>query len=84
MPLAAVNVCWDCASRRHRGKSNGGRLAFTSRRVLVCFGLGYVDFKDKIGGVGKCFTLTGDIEKTWLEFAPSCGFYRKNPQQFET
>jgi len=46
--------------------------------------LGFMDFKDKVGGVSHFFHPTGDIERDMLEIKQ---FYRgytgKNPQQFD-
>jgi 1-acyl-sn-glycerol-3-phosphate acyltransferase len=50
----------------------------------VPIGLGYVDFKEKIGGVGKLFYPSGNIEEDMIliqEFY--AGFTGKNPQQFD-
>lgn len=50
----------------------------------VPLGLGYVDFKEKVGGVGKLFYPCGNIDEDMVlirEFY--AGFTGKNPQQFD-
>ncbi len=51
----------------------------------VPLGLGYLDFKEKIGGVGKLFYPSGNIEEDMREIrAFYAGFTGKNPQQFDS
>jgi len=46
--------------------------------------LGFMDFKDKVGGVAHLFYPTGDIELDMLEIKRFYrGFTGKNPQQFD-
>ena len=45
--------------------------------------LGFMDFKEKVGGVSHLFHPTGDIEQDMLEIQQFYrGFTGKNPQQF--
>ncbi|MBI1835565.1 MAG: lysophospholipid acyltransferase family protein [Burkholderiales bacterium] len=51
----------------------------------VPLGLGYLDFKEKIGGVGKLFYPSGNIEEDMHEIrAFYAEFKGKHPQQFDT
>ncbi|MBI3712320.1 MAG: lysophospholipid acyltransferase family protein [Burkholderiales bacterium] len=51
----------------------------------VPLGLGYLDFKEKIGGVGKLFYPSGNIEEDMREIrAFYAGFVGKHPQQFDS
>lgn len=51
--------------------------------VPLC--LGYLDFKEKMGGIGKLFYPTGDIEKDMTEIRQFySGKTGKNKQQFES
>ena len=46
--------------------------------------LGFMDYKDKVGGVAHLFYPSGDIEKDMLEIQQFYkGFTGKNPQQFD-
>ena len=46
--------------------------------------LGFMDFKEKVGGVSHLFYPTGDIEKDMGEIKQFYrGFTGKNPQQFD-
>lgn len=50
----------------------------------VPLGLGYLDFKEKIGGVGKLFYPSGNIEEDMREIrAFYAEFTGKHPQQFD-
>lgn len=51
----------------------------------VPLGLGYLDFKEKIGGVGKLFYPSGNIEEDMREIrAFYAGFTGRHPQQFDS
>lgn len=51
----------------------------------VPLGLGYLDFKEKIGGIGKLFYPSGNIEEDMREIrAFYAGFTGKHPQQFDS
>jgi 1-acyl-sn-glycerol-3-phosphate acyltransferase len=51
----------------------------------VPLGLAYVDFKEKIGGVGKLFYPCGNIEADMILIKQFyAGFSGKNPQQFDS
>lgn len=68
-----------------RGKVTRWKTGFyyIAHGAGVPLSLGYLDFKKKIGGVGKIFYPTGDIEKDMVlikEFY--AGFTGKNSQQF--
>lgn len=70
-----------------RGKVTRWKTGFyyIAQGAGVPLGLGYVDFKEKIGGVGKIFYPSGDIEKDMLEIRSFyAGFTGKNPQQFDS
>jgi len=70
-----------------RGKVSHWKTGFyyiaIGARVPVL--LGFMDFRDKIGGVAQLYYPSGDIEKDMLEIQQ---FYRrftgKNPQQFDS
>lgn len=51
----------------------------------VPLGLAYVDFKEKIGGVGQLFYPCGNIEEDMILIQQFyAGFSGKNPQQFDS
>lgn len=70
-----------------RGKVTRWKTGFyyIAHGAGVPLGLGYVDFKEKIGGVGKMFYPSGNIEEDMLEIrAFYAGVTGKNPQQFDS
>lgn len=70
-----------------RGKVTRWKTGFyyIAHGAGVPLGLGYVDFKEKIGGVGKMFYPSGNIEQDMLEIrAFYAGVTGKNPQQFDS
>jgi 1-acyl-sn-glycerol-3-phosphate acyltransferase len=70
-----------------RGKVTRWKTGFyyIAHGAGVPLGLGYVDFKEKIGGVGKMFYPSGNIEQDMLEIrAFYAGITGKNPQQFDS
>ena len=57
---------------------------YIAHGAVVPLGLAYVDFKEKIGGVGRLFYPSGNIDDDMIlirEFY--AGFTGKNPQQFD-
>lgn len=51
----------------------------------VPIALGYLDFKRKIGGIGKMFVVSGDLAKDMADIRQFyCGISGKNPQQFDS
>lgn len=51
----------------------------------VPLGLAYVDFKEKIGGVGKLFYPSGNIDEDMISIQHFyAGFTGKNPQHFDS
>lgn len=70
-----------------RGKVTRWKTGFyyIAHGAGVPLGLGYVDFKEKIGGVGKMFYPSGNIEEDMVEIrAFYAGVTGKNPQQFDS
>ena len=69
-----------------RGKVTRWKTGFYYMAVgaNVPIGLGYLDFKNKRGGVAEIFYPSGDIEKDMPEIrAYYKNFVGKNPQQFD-
>lgn len=70
-----------------RGKVTRWKTGFyyIAQGAGVPLGLGYLDFKEKIGGVGKLFYPSGNIEEDMREIrAFYAGFTGKRPQQFDS
>lgn len=69
-----------------RGKVTRWKTGFyyIAHGADVPLGLAYVDFKEKIGGVGKLFYPCGNIEEDMILIRQFyAGFTGKNPQQFD-
>lgn len=70
-----------------RGKVTHWKTGFyyIAHGAGVPIALGFLDFKRKVGGIGKLFHTTGDIEKDMqLIQAFYAGIKGKNPQQFDS
>jgi 1-acyl-sn-glycerol-3-phosphate acyltransferase len=69
-----------------RGKVTHWKTGFyyIAQGAGVPIALGYLDFKRKAGGIGKMFTLSGDITADMEKIREFyCGISGKHPQQFD-
>ncbi|MFZ6734406.1 lysophospholipid acyltransferase family protein [Undibacterium sp. Ji42W] len=69
-----------------RGKVTHWKTGFyyIALGASVPIALGYLDFKRKAGGIGKMFTVSGDIETDMAQIREFyCDISGKNPQQFD-
>lgn len=70
-----------------RGKVSHWKTGFyhIAYGAKVPIAMAFLDFKRKIGGIGKVFTPTGDIEKDMLEIQKFyIGITGKNPNKFNS
>ncbi|MFZ6746545.1 lysophospholipid acyltransferase family protein [Undibacterium sp. JH2W] len=69
-----------------RGKVTHWKTGFyyIAQGAGVPIALGYLDFKRKAGGIGKMFTVSGDIAADMIKIREFyCGISGKHPQQFD-
>lgn len=70
-----------------RGKVTHWKTGFyyIAQGAGVPIALGYLDFKRKVGGIGRVFQITGDIHQDMLEIQQFyAGIAGKNPRQFDS